>query len=437
MTGFFVLEACARAEAWTVSITESKHKALIDILPEEKIMEGEAESTHDAAPVALKDSANTKKHKRRYLPDGHVLRVHQRTYELSELCRIFLGSSLRNFFTLTTAGDLYGITWTFAAVFGSSLAGQVPMGTNYDYEAYVLMFMALTVPLSCMRISLQVNFQLLFLLARTVMLSLMLGTLIAAYAVGESHFGNQSQPALETPPAIFSNIVTVLQLCVFSTAYQFSVPGLTAETGDKGAMVQIIAKSVSYIFVTNLALSLLMALYFGSSTEASSNLNWLNYHGGTWDGEGEFSRAWWATGISYYIVLFAAFDGLAVYPLIAISLGDILLGALFEEKVHEVQENWRFRISFRLIASIPQAIGAVFVKDLGVIAKYAGIFTLLSYTICPSLLAIKSRYISGASELPVDTSYTTWLSSDMCAWILIVFASCLIGGVLVEAIHGW
>ena len=310
------------------------------------------------------------------------------------------------------------------------------MGTDYDYEFYVLMFMALTVPLSCMRISLQVNFQLLFLMARTVMLSLMLGTLIAAYAVGESHFGSQSEPARETPLASFSNIVTVLQLCVFSTAYQFSVPGLTAETKDKGVMVHIIAKSVSYIFATNLALSLLMAIYFGSLTEASSNLNWLNYHGGTWDGEGEFSRAWWATGVSYYIVLFAALDGLAVYPLIAISLGDILLGALFEEKVHEVQENWKIRISFRLLASVPQAIGALFLKDLGTIAKYAGIFTLLSYTICPSLLAIKSRHIAEASRLPVDTSYTTWFSSNLFAWILIAFASCLIVGVLVEAIHG-
>ena len=31
MTGCFVVEACARAEAWTVSVTESKHKAMQEI----------------------------------------------------------------------------------------------------------------------------------------------------------------------------------------------------------------------------------------------------------------------------------------------------------------------------------------------------------------------------------------------------------------------
>jgi hypothetical protein len=64
-------------------------------------------------------------------------------------------------------------------------------------------------------------------------------------------------------------------------------------------------------------------------------------------------------------VLFAAIDGVAVYPLMAISLGDILMGAVYAEKFHEVKDDWRVRTFFRLLASIPQAIGALFVKDLG------------------------------------------------------------------------
>ena len=54
-------------------------------------------------------------------------------------------------------------------------------------------------------------------------------------------------------------------------------------------------------------------------------------------------------------------------PLIAISLGDILMGAVYEEGVHVIQRDyWKTRIAFRLLASVPQAIGALFVKDLGV-----------------------------------------------------------------------
>ena len=364
ITGTYVLEACARAEALMVSNTASRHTTVIAIPAEESdetVLAEEAPST--SVPPGDTPAG---KYKRRYLPEGHVIRIHQRTYELSELCRVFLGRRLRNFFTFTTAGDLYGITWTFVAVFGSSLSEHLSIGTEYDYQIYVLIFMVITVPVSCMRISLQIPFQLTFLAARTTMLLLMLGTLLAAFGSDGSHFGSQLHPAKETPLANFSAIVTVLQLSVFSTAFQFSVPGLTAETGDKDGMVQIISPSVTYIYITNLILSLLMAIYFGSSTEASSNLNWLQYHGGSWDGEGEFSRAWWATGISSYIVLFAALDGLAVYPLIVISLGDILMGACFEDKVHQMQENWKIRVTFRLLASLPQAIGSLFLKDLSV-----------------------------------------------------------------------
>ena len=305
---------------------------------------------------------------KRHLPSSsYSFRIHDRTYELSELCRIFLGRGLRNLFTFTTCGDLYGITWAFAAIFGSSLADDFPMGTDFDYQLYILIFSFITIPVSCMRIVAQVTFQYVFLAGRTLMISLMMGTLIASYASKESHFGSPlEERKRDIPLANFSSIVTVLQLCVFSTAFQFSIPGLTAETGDKRAMKSIISRSVCYIYVTNLVLGLTMSIYFGQDTESSSNLNWLNYHGGTWDGVGDFSSAWWARCISSYIVIFAALDGLAVYPLIAISLGDLLMAAKYEDNVHFMQEDWKIRLTFRLIAAIPQAVGSLFVKDLGV-----------------------------------------------------------------------
>ena len=78
----------------------------------------------------------------------------------------------------------------------------------------------------------------------------------------------------------------------------------------------------------------------------------------------------------------------------------------------------------------------LFVLLMGLLlsATYAGIFTLISYTICPAILQIKSRYIAVASELPAETNYKTFFSSDGVAWTLIVLSSCLIIGVLLEAI---
>jgi amino acid permease len=197
------------------------------------------------------------------------------------------------------------------------------------------------------------------------MLGLMIVTTAVAYVSTEPHFGEQGKPARDVPLADFSKIVLVLQTCIFSTAFQFAVPSLTAETKNKPAMVPIMKVSVGYIYATNLIISLLMSIYFGADTEKNSNLNWLKYHGGTWDGSGDLTRSWWATGVSTYIVIFAALDGLAVYPLITMSLGDILMGAYYEDAVHEAQESWKRRIAFRLMASIPQAVGALFIQDLG------------------------------------------------------------------------
>jgi len=409
ITGTYVLEACARAEALAASITHSRHALILQDAgitveedPTEEPLVGELEegnpimggavetagtpTSTSTPPAAAAAAAGAPQRPilKRYLPTDHSMRIHHRTFELSELCRIFMGRGLRNFFTFTTAGDLYGITWTFAVVFGSSLSEHLSMGMgDLDYHLYILMFMVITVPISCMTFVVQVPLQMCFLAARTIMVFLMLGTLIAAFSSSQSHFGTQLHPANDltgddvfdddidpTPLANFSKIVTVLQVCVFSTAFQFSVPGLTAETGNKHAMKSIISRSVVYIYATNLVLSVTMAVYFGSSTTSSSNLNWLHYHGGTWDGTGEFTSAWWATAIRSYIVLFAAVDGLAVYPLIAVSLGDILMGAMYEDQVHDTQNKagwWKRRLCFRLLASVPQGLGALLVKDLGIL----------------------------------------------------------------------
>jgi hypothetical protein len=120
IAGTFVLEACARAEAFTAERSES---------------------------TSIEFSCGQKS------TSYSSIEILERTFEMSELCRIFMGPWMRNFFTLTTAGDLYGITWTLAAVFGSSLANDFPIGTDdNDYQMYIFIFAVIVVPISCLSI---------------------------------------------------------------------------------------------------------------------------------------------------------------------------------------------------------------------------------------------------------------------------------------------
>jgi amino acid permease len=337
ISGIFVLESCARAEA----------------LENLEILTSHSRHGQKGLPRRLSSIV-----------------VRERKFELSELCRYFMGRKLRNFFTFTTMGDLYGVTWALSAVFGSALADAIPMTDNdeKDYKFYIFVFMAITVPLSCLPISGQVVVQMLFLTARMAMVVLMIVTTAVAYTSSEPHFGTQVGAERDVPMFNLSRTVSTMVLCIFSTAFQFSVPSLTSESKHKEEMVPVIRSSVSFVYMSNVILGVVLAIFFGSATNKASNLNWVDYHGGTWDGQGNLGegRAWWATLISQFVVVFAAIDGLAVYPLCAISLGEILMGTVYEERIHEMEGKWKVRTLFRLIASVPQAIGSIFISDLGV-----------------------------------------------------------------------
>jgi hypothetical protein len=78
-------------------------------------------------------------------------------------------------------------------------------------------------------------------------------------------------------------------------------------------------------------------------------------------------------------------------------------------------------------------IGNYYLSDYDCSAKIAGIFTVMSYTICPACLAIQSHQAVKEAHLPTGTKYNSWFSSEWAAWILILLSSCLICGVFHDA----
>jgi hypothetical protein len=391
ITASFVLEACARAQA-------------LDLL--------------------ATDGSSMFRMPRRY-----SMKIRERKYELSLLTDIFLGRVGSVFFSITTLGDLYGITWALCSIFANAFANEFPLGDTQDggYKPYIAIFMVVAVPLACTSVTDQLGIQMVFMTARFVMVILMVGTVAGAYGADEPHFGSQTGPVNDVALAKPSNIASVTMTCIFATAFQFSAPTMAGESRSKTGLTQVFGIATAFSYGTNLLLGILLALFFGQDQPGSSNLNWGNYHGGT----GEDDPAGWARAISGYIVLFAAIDGIAIYSLIAVSTGEILMGAVYGDRVHEVELDWRIRTAFRLLGSIPQAIGAMFVSDLGVIAKYAGIFTILSYTVCPSLLALSSRARMKKNNLPLATYYSSHFSSRFWSYILLLLSAVVIVGVVV------
>lgn len=266
------------------------------------------------------------------------------------------------------------------------------------------------------------------------MVLMMIISLVIAYAhPDQAYFDSRpSGAALDmgggSAFATFGSLIAVLQTCIFATAFQFSIPGVTGISADRKQIVSSVRVAVGFAFVTNLTVAILTAYYFGKQDcEESNNLNWIGFHGR--------SDAVGARIVSNYVVLMAAVDSLAVYPLNAIPLGEGLMAAVYGHSIDDtVAESKWCRAAFRLLASLPQGIGALWVHNLGSLAKYAGIFTLLSYTVCPSFLYLRSEQKMAEQKLPTKTHYShPLLSNPGTAYALIVGSLLLILGVAIDA----
>jgi hypothetical protein len=361
------------------------------------------------------------------LPQQYTLKIRERKYELSLLAKIFLGKAATIFFSLTTLVSLYGAMWGFCTIFANAFADRFPLGDMQDdgYMLYVAMFMVVIVPLACTSIADQQWIQLSFVTARFIMVILMVGTVAAAHGADEPHFGSQLGPVNDVSLAKPSNIVQVTMTCVFASLFQCSVPTMADETRSKTGLTQVFGVASALSYVSNLFLGILFASFFGQDQPDSSNLNWVNYHGGT----GEADPAAWATAISGFIVLSAAISVVPIYSLIALPTAGILMGAVYGDRVHEAEQDWKIRTAFRLLACIPPAFGALLLSDFSVIAKYTGIFMILSFTVCPALLALTSRACMKKKNLPLTTYYSSHFSSSIWSYGLLLLSTAVVGGV--------
>ncbi len=108
------------------------------------------------------------------------------------------------------------------------------------------------------------------------------------------------------------------------------------------------------------------------------------------------------------------------------------MGAIYGDRVHEVEQDWRIRTVFRLLASIPSAFGALVVSDFSIIAKYTGVFKILSCTVCPALLALSSHACMKEKNLPLTTYYSSHFSSSFWSYGLLLVSVAVVGGVACE-----
>jgi hypothetical protein len=123
---------------------------------------------------------------------------------------------------------------------------------------------------------------------------------------------------------------------------------------------------------------------------------------GATTGEG---RAWWATCISYLVVLFPCIDVLSVYPLNTIILASNVISTLYAERADRAEHNVVIVRFWRFACAVPPIICAWLFPHLGKVVDYTGaICILISFIVPPYLNYASTRELArvrDANEPPV------------------------------------
>lgn len=448
----FMLEAMARAEAYANQTnnfgsfrgdnTPADYRALIPIS-----LRNESQQF-----VALRETRVEKSNESESRLPNELHIVGSEKYEITELCKIFLGKQSVRVYTFLISVYMYGSLWAYSTVFADSLAMRLPLTSqngdtvtpgSLSYIIYLLLFALIVVPSSMIELSEQIFVQVTLSICRVLMLVLMVSTIVIAVLQQEADIanghGNSGQPfgpfsrvvSNQSSDNHFSASVNLkklyllLPMAAYATIFHHSIPSISQPVKNKAKLGQIFTVTLLLCFMAYSIMSLVISAYFGDFTLISTNLNWEFYWGKL---SANREIPFHARCISSFVVLFPALDVASAFPLNAITLGNSLMSSYYGSKIHILgaQDALRAKIFFRAVAAVPPIIAASLVSNLGIVTHFAGVSGFAIAFIFPSLLAVYSQRLLTNHGLPYQTQYSCWLTSRWISSLSIVVGLFLI-----------
>ncbi|CAB9518408.1 expressed unknown protein [Seminavis robusta] len=342
--------------------------------------------------------------------------------DLPEVCQLFLGRIGYTAYMISVHLYLYGSLWMFTAVFGNAVAeyyfdsnSNSALDLDHYYQGAILGLTVLVLPLSCLQLTEQKLLQVLLTASRMLLMILMVATPLWAAITGTSHFGDMSMDEDSNQSSLpllvdWRGIHRMLPIVVCAAIFHFSIPALATDLGrqNQDQLSHIFAWTMVLVFVVYASIGVTDALYFGGANNIrqSSNVNWAHYHGGT--GRPIIRD----DGVTIWI------DVACVFPLHALVLGNSLMAVWYKDRTNPLQQNRWIISAFRIVAAVPPLIGGLYVRELGTILDYNGIFGLAIAFVFPAWL-----YLSSTERCPstIRTAYDRLGSSYPAAKSLLVF----------------
>lgn len=245
------------------------------------------------------------------------------------------------------SGYMYGALWAYTSVFAASFSANVPVvfmnggatcnveeegaACNGPFHLYLAIFAVIAVPLACMELKEQIFVQILMFGARILVTLLLTGTVLAGFGCNGVVFAElppDHKP--DTPFFVPTGLSVLMPVSIYAFIFHHSVPVLAQPIADKKSLRSVFFAAFAITCAAYVSIGFIVALYFGDKIDSQSNLNWRNYvacaappssYGNssgaactnvdTWDATcaNVGGRAWYASAISFIVLIFPALDG--------------------------------------------------------------------------------------------------------------------------------
>lgn len=295
-------------------------------------------------------------------------------FEVIQLCDKFLGPSGRLCYQLALILLMYAGLLAYVLVFVDTVD---ILGHHRDIS--VLICAAVMLPLSVLNVTemvpLQVTLSLISLFSLLLMGSIALGN-IASDPASNIH------PLQPVRPTGFG---LAFSTALFSQLFQHSVPGLInpLRQEDRQRVPHVFAFALCTTAVLYIFLGLCCAISFGQALNEDVNLNFANFD---WGSRPPFI----AKAASKVCAFYPALATIAVFPLIAITLGNNLLVVAPLPKAVRLHHPRKVTVLFRLLAAVPPIVLALLLKSLSTVFKFAGLGGIWVAFVTPALLQLYS-----------------------------------------------
>ena len=351
-------------------------------------------------------------------PQDAAIILGDRKFEVAELCGIFLGSTARKAYVCCISLYFYGAMWAYSTVFCNAWSGWLPLFGLSSAESYYV-YLSIWAVVECtwclFELDEQIFVQVILAAGRILMLAMMIVSVLACDFTQNDSFDLPSDaPGHTTSGGSFemwnpSYLYIILPIAFYANIMHHSVPTLVAPVRDKSQAGEIFVVAFLVTYVAYMTLALVVSSYFGAYSNPSSNLDWMNYLGmSPSDAQlsGSSLAPLYARAMSLFIVVFPSLDVASAFPLNGVTLGNNFMASYYASKMHEVENDFKKRAVFRLLASVPPIIAAAVVKDLGPITAYTGLTGVVISLIVPAALSYSSEKTLEDKGVSSRTVYT-------------------------------